>query len=77
MAAHVRFLRGVRLGVDAAMACCMGVDARMHSRMLTNMAINVVSGSVGSVSRAMREIAQQRGYNEVNQPDQKASNKHK
>ena len=77
MTTRIRFLRSVRLGVAGAMACRMGMDARMHSRMLTNMAIDLMSGSVGSISAAMREIAQQRGYNEVNQPNQEASNKHK
>jgi hypothetical protein len=61
----MRFLRAVRLGMGTAMAGRMGVYARMDALVIANMSINVVSHSVGSMSRAMSEIAQQRGYNEV------------
>ena len=58
----------------------MGVYTCMHSRMLTDMDIDWLSdsvGSMGSMGGAMSEIAQQRSYDEVYQPDQEASNKHK
>ncbi len=76
MAACMRFAGSVSMGMDGGMR----VYTCMHSRMLTDMDIDWLSGSVGSMgstSRAMCEISQQRSYNEVYQPNQEASNKHK
>jgi len=69
----MRFGAGVSLGVAGSMAARM----RVYTRVLTNVGINVVSGSVGCMSRAVSEISQQGSYNKVDQPDQEASNKHK
>jgi len=69
MAARMPFAASVSLSV----ACCM----RVYAGVLTNMRANMVSDSVGSMSSAMSEIPQQSSYNEVDQPNQEASNKHK
>jgi len=73
----MRFAGSVSMGMDGGMACRMRVYTCMHSKMLTDMDIDWLSGSMGSISRAMCEISQQRSYNEVYQPNQEASHKHK
>ncbi len=69
MATWMCFVRSV--GMGSRMAC------RMHSMKLTDMGTDVVSDSVGSMGGAMSEIAQQPSYNEVYEPNQEASHKHK
>ena len=79
MVGCIRFAVGVRMGMGSGMGMVrrMHMYPCMHSMMLTNMGIDVVSGSMASISRAVREIPQQRSDNEVYQPDQEAPDKHK
>jgi len=72
MAARVRF--AVCMGLSMCMACAMCNSMHVYARVMSNVRIHVMRGSV---SGAMSEISQQRRYDEVYQPDQEAANKHK